>query len=53
MPLNSSNFNQTLNIAASGHVETYQNVIKDTSPSQEHPNHHQHDSYYQIMFFYV
>ena len=37
MPLNSTDFN----IAQSGHVETIQNVIKDTSPSQEHPNHHQ------------
>ena len=41
MPSNSSDFNQILNIAPSGHVETIQNVIKDTSPSQEHPNHHQ------------
>ena len=41
MPLNSSDFNQILNIASSGHVETIQNIIKDTSPSQEHQNHHQ------------
>ena len=41
MPLNLTDFNQILNIAQSGHVETIQNVIKDTSPSQEHPNHHQ------------
>ena len=38
---NSTDFNQILNIASSGHVQTIQNVIKDTSPSQEHPNHHQ------------
>ena len=30
-------FNKILNIAASGHVETIQNIIKDISPSQEHP----------------
>ena len=41
MPLNSTDFNQILNIAPSGHVETIQNVVKDTSPSQEYPNHHQ------------
>ena len=41
MPLNSTDFNEIFNIAPSGHVETIQNVIKDTSPSQEHPNHHQ------------
>ena len=41
MPLNSTDFNQILNIAPSGHVETIQNIIKDTSPSQEHQNHHQ------------
>ena len=41
MPSNSSDFNEILNIAPSGHVETIQNVIKDSSPSQEHPNHHQ------------
>ncbi len=37
MPLNSTDFNKIFNIAPSGHVETLQNVIKDTSPSQEHP----------------
>ena len=41
MPSNSSDFTQILNKAPSGHVQTIQNVIKDTSPSQEHPNHHQ------------
>ena len=41
MPSNSTDFNQILNIAPSGHMHTIQNVIKDTSPSQEHPNHHQ------------
>ena len=41
MPLNSTDFNQILNTAPSGHVETIQNVIKDTSPSQEHQYHHQ------------
>ena len=39
MPSNSSNFNQILNIATSGHVNPIQNVIKDTSTSQEHQNH--------------
>ena len=41
MPSNSSDFNQILSIAPLGHLETIQNVIKDTSPSQEHQNHHQ------------
>merc|ERR1712033_88318 len=41
MPSNSADFNEILNIAQSGHVETIQNVIKDTSPSQEHQNNHQ------------
>ena len=41
MPLNSTDFNEIFTIAPSGHVETIQNVIKDTSPSQEHPNQHQ------------
>ena len=41
MPSNSSDFNQILNIAPSGHMQTIHNVIKDTSPSQEHQNHHQ------------
>ena len=41
MSLNSIDFNQILNIAPSGHLETIQNVIKDTSPNQEHQNHHQ------------
>ena len=35
MPLNSTDFNQILNIAPSGYVETIQNIIKDTTPSQE------------------
>ena len=39
MPLNLTDFNQILNRAPSGHGETIQNVIKDTSPIQEHPNH--------------
>ena len=34
MPSNSSDFNQMLNIAPSGNVETIQNVIKDPSSSQ-------------------
>ena len=37
MPLNSKDFNQILYIAPSRHMETIQNIIKDTSPSQEHP----------------
>ena len=41
MPSNSSDFNKILNIVPSGHVETIQNVIKDTSTNQEHQNHHQ------------
>ena len=41
MPLNSTDFNQIFNIAPSQHLQTIQNVIKDTSPSQEHPNLHQ------------
>ena len=41
MPSNSSDFNQILNIAPSGHMQPTHGVIKDTSPSQEHPNHHQ------------
>ena len=36
MTLNSTDFNEIFNIAPLGHVETIQNVIKDTSPSQEH-----------------
>ena len=35
MPLNSTDFNQNLNIVPTGHVQTIHNVIKDTSPSQE------------------
>ena len=35
MPLNSTDFNQILNIAPSGHLHTIQDVIKDTSPSQK------------------
>ena len=38
MPLKSTDFNQILNIAPSGHVEIIQNIIKDTSPNQEHQN---------------
>ena len=37
MPLNSTDFNQIFNIAPSWHVETIQNVIQDTSTSQEPP----------------
>ena len=37
----SMDFNQSLNIPQSGHVETNQKVIKNTSRSQEHQNHHQ------------
>ena len=37
MPSNSTDFNQILNIAPSGYLQTIHNVIKDTSPSQEHP----------------
>ena len=49
MPLNSSDFNQISIISPSGHVETLQNVIKDTSPSQEHQNHHQLSDSNQIL----
>ena len=38
---NSSDFNEILNIAPSGHMQTIQNVLKDASPSQENQNHHQ------------
>ena len=41
MHLNLTDFNQILNIAPSGHVETIQSVIKDISPSQEYQNPHQ------------
>ena len=41
MPSNSSDFNQILDIASSGHMQIIQNVIMDTSPSQEHQHHHQ------------
>ena len=41
VPSNLSDFNKILNIAPSGHVETIQNVIKETRTSQEHQNHHQ------------
>ena len=41
MPSNSLDFNQVLNIAPSGHVQTIHNVIKDTRPNQKHQNHHQ------------
>ena len=34
-------FHQIFYIAPSWHVQIIQNVIKDTSPSQEHKNHHQ------------
>ena len=37
MPSNSSDFNQISNIGPLGHVETNQNIIKDTCPSQEPP----------------
>ena len=41
MPLHSTDFNQILNVAPSWHVQTMQNAIKDTSPSQECNNLHQ------------
>ena len=41
MPLNSTDFNEIFIIAPLGHVEAIQHIIKDTSPSQEHQNHHQ------------
>ena len=41
MPLNSLDFNQNLYTAPSGHVKTIHNINKDTSPSQQHHNHHQ------------
>ena len=41
MPSNSTDFNQISNIAPSGHMQTIHNIIKDTSPSQEHQYHHQ------------
>ena len=37
MPSNSTDFNQILNLAYSGHMQTIQKVIKDISPSQERP----------------
>ena len=37
MPSNSTDLNQILNRASSEHMQTIQNVIKDTSPSQENP----------------
>ena len=37
MPSNSTGFNQILNRASSEHKQTIPNVMKDTSPSQEHP----------------
>ena len=37
MPSNSKDFNQILTIASAEHIWTIQNVIKGTSPSQEHP----------------
>ena len=37
MHSNSSDFNQILNIAPSRHMQNIQNVTKDTSTSQEHP----------------
>ena len=37
MPSNSTDFNQILNIASSLLLQTAQNIIKDTSPSQECP----------------
>ena len=39
--LHSSDFNQILNIAPSGHVKTIHNVIKDTNHSYEHQTQHQ------------
>ena len=41
MPSNSLDFYQILNITPPVHVQTMQNVIKDSSPSQEHQSHHQ------------
>ena len=41
MPSNSTDFNQILRMAPSGYVQTTQNMIKDTSPSQEHQNYQQ------------
>ena len=40
MPSNSSDFSQILNIAPLGHMKTIHDVIKDTSPSQEHQYYH-------------
>ena len=37
MPLNLTDFNKILNIASSKHIETIQNVIMDTSTTQECP----------------
>ena len=37
MPSKSTYFNQILNKASSEHKQTIQNLNKDTSPSQEHP----------------
>ena len=41
MPLTSTDFNQILNLALSKPVQTIHNVMRDTSPCQEYPNHHQ------------
>ena len=41
IPSSSTDINQILNIAPSEHVQTLYNGIKDTSPNQEHQNHHQ------------
>ena len=37
MPSNWTDFNQILNLASSEQMQTIQNIIKDTSPSQEYP----------------
>ena len=37
MPSISTDFNQILNLAYSGHMQTIKNVIQDTSNSQEYP----------------
>ena len=44
-------FNQIFNIAPSGHLQTIHNIIKDTSPSQEHKNHHQLQQKFAIVIY--
>ena len=51
MPSNSSDFNQILNLASLGHMQTTKNVIKDTTttptPVRNVHNHHRHQQQLQ------